>query len=199
MKIKICGLSRIEDILYVNELLPDYIGFVFAPSKRQITYEKAKELKQLTKKEIKVVGVFVNESIELIVNYLNENIIDCAQLHGSETNEMILKIKETTGKEVWKAVKVETQEDVTLATKYEADKILFDSGSGSGKAFSWQLLKEYKNDYFLAGGIGSQNIEAVIKNINPYGIDLSSMVETNGWKDYYKMKFMIEKARGEIK
>ena len=196
IKLKIYGLGRVDDMLYVNELQPHYIGFVFAPSKRQITYEEAKELKQLLNKEIKVVGVFVNESVDLIIHYLNENLIDCAQLHGNETNEIIKNIKLATGKEVWKAVKVQNQEDITSAIKYDADKILFDSGSGSGESFSWQLLKGYTYDYFLAGGIGSHNIDKIIKNIKPCGIDLSSMVETDGWKDYYKMNSMIEKTRG---
>lgn len=197
-KIKICGLKREEDIDYANILELDYIGFVFANSKRQVTRGQASILKQRLHSSIKAVGVFVNENRDSVVELLNDGIIDMAQLHGDESEEDILYIKENTNKKVIKAMQIGEYEnpgariaDVDTA----ADYILIDSGKGSGKTFDWEILKDLGRPYFLAGGIGIDNVEKAIDMLNPYGIDLSSKVETEGFKDFQKIKAIVEAIR----
>ena len=141
-KIKLCGLSRRCDIECVNELCPDYIGFVFAKkSKRYVSPEKAKELKFLLSPDIKAVGVFVDEPIENIVKLLSDNIIDLAQLHGSEDEEYIARLKALTDKPVIKAFRIKSENDITSAKNCKADFILLDSGAGTGRSFNWNLLE----------------------------------------------------------
>ena len=136
-KIKLCGLSRRCDIECVNELCPDYIGFVFAKkSKRYVSPEKAKELKFLLSPDIKAVGVFVDEQIENIVKLLSDNIIDLAQLHGSEDEEYIARLKALTDKPVIKAFRIKSENDITSAKNCKADFILLDSGAGTGRSFN---------------------------------------------------------------
>lgn len=194
MKVKICGLKREEDIAYANELEPDYIGFVFALKKRRISFEEALRLKSLLSPKICAVGVFVDEDPENIIALLQQGTIQIAQLHGKESEETVRLIKERTGCPVWKAVKVRSREDVARWRNSKADCLLFDNGQGTGERFSWELLSGAGRDFFLAGGITVDNVaEAVAQH--PYGIDVSSGVETEGIKDYKKMKKIIEVVR----
>lgn len=184
MLIKICGIKRLEDIEYVNELKPDYIGFVFAKSKRQIDIYKAIELKDHLDSKIKVVGVFRNDNIDLIKEVLSYNIIDLIQLHGDESDDYIKEIKKITNKPIIKAYR-----DSEYA-KYS----LYDSiDPGQGIEFDYKSVKSHKQ-YFLAGGINISNIDEALKQ-NPYCIDVSSGVETDGIKDYYKMKELIKRCK----
>ena len=202
-KIKICGLKTLQDIKIVNKYLPDYIGFILAPSKRQITLEQARLLKRNLTPSIKVVGVFVNEKVEVIKQYVDEKIIDIVQLHGDETSKMANEIQETLKIPVIKVYRVKDElglelikEDIAnLNTKY----ILFDTYheknyGGSGESFDWSLLKDIESPYFLAGGIGENNIDMALK-LEPEVIDLSSSVETNGMKDESKVSKMINYIR----
>ena len=152
MKIKICGLFRDEDIDYANQVRSDYVGFVFAPSRRQISKEQAEKFKQQLLPSIQTVGVFVNAPVEEVIAYLMDGIIDIAQLHGDETEEDIRYIKAVTKSQVIKAVKVHCSQEVEAWLDSEADYLLFDSGAGSGKIFDWQLLGDVNRDFFLAGG-----------------------------------------------
>lgn len=196
MKIKICGLSRTEDIACVNRLLPDYIGFVFWPkSRRAVTREQAAQLRSLLSPLIQAVGVFVDAPVEEIAGLLEDGIIDIAQLHGEETEADIRYLQETTGKPVIKAVKVRERSDVEAWLSSGADYLLFDSGMGSGKAFDRSLLGEITRAYFLAGGLGPDNLEPVLAQGGPYGVDLSSSVETDGYKDPEKMRRVVELVR----
>lgn len=193
MKIKICGLFRVEDIQYVNEIKPDYIGFVFAKSKRQVTYQQALNLKQQLNKDIKAVGVFVNEDIDFIVKLVNNHIIDIIQLHGSENNEYINKIKNQTHVPIIKAIKVSSADDLNVS--YNVDYYLLDNKiSGSGNSFDWNLIKKMDKPVFLAGGISLENIDEAIDTAD-YGIDVSSGVETNGVKDFNKIKEIVRRVR----
>ena len=174
MKIKICGLSRPEDIEYVNEALPDYIGFVFAKSKRQVTAEQAEKLKSKLNSGIQTVGVFVDAPIEEVVLLLERRIIDIVQLHGSENNEYMASLKAKTGCSMIKAIRVETAEDIIAAQSNPADYLLLDHGAGgTGQAFDWTLVQECKKPFFLAGGIHIGNIEQAMKTGDPYAVDLS--------------------------
>ena len=199
-KIKICGLRREEDIAYVNECKPDYAGFVFAESRRQVTKEQAKKLRALLVPEINAVGVFVNEEIETIAELVQEGVIDVIQLHGDETEAYIERLRWRVGDAtIIKAVRVATKEDVVECDKTSADYLLFDSRSleaygGTGKTFDWQLIKDISKPFFVAGGINSENVEEAIKMLHPFAVDVSSAVETAGYKDRKKIVEIVEKV-----
>ena len=197
-KIKMCGLRRKCDIEWAGELSADYIGFVFAKkSKRYVSPEKAAELKKSLKEGIKAVGVFVDEDPAEVARLGKEGIIDVAQLHGSEDEDYIKNLRELSDMPIIKAIKVGSREDIEKAEKSSADMILLDSGAGSGKTFDWELLKGIKRPYFLAGGLDPENLPEVIENIKPYGVDASSALETDGFKDRDKMAAFANAARGK--
>ena len=196
-KIKICGLSRLQDIEAVNQALPDYIGFVFAKSRRQVDAETAKVLKAALSPEIKAVGVFVNNSVDEIVALAGNGTIDLIQLHGDEDEKMIAELKKAVQLPIIKAMRVRDASDIK---KTDADYRLFDTFDasqygGSGACFNWELIAAVKEDFFLAGGLKSDNIEAAINRVNPFGVDISSGVETNGKKDRHKIIQIVEKIR----
>ncbi len=197
-KIKFCGLSREEDIKAVNELKPDYIGFVFWPrSSRVVTREKASQLKPILNPSIKAVGVFVDEDIEVIKSLLDDGIIDIAQLHGHEDDDYINELKTSSGKPVIKAFKIRSEEDGKLAEASTADMVLLDSGMGTGKTFNWEIIKGVNRPYFLAGGLAPDNAADAIRELHPYALDVSSGIETEGIKDTKKMADFYEAVRKE--
>ncbi len=197
MKIKICGLRREEDVDYANQVMPDYVGFILAEGfRRQISREQARSLKQRLSDKIQAVGVFVNNPIEEVISYLEEGIIDMAQLHGEETEEDIQYIQAVTAKPVIKAVKAQNQYIVEAWLDSSADYLLFDSGTGTGKSFDWSLLADVNREYFLAGGLNPGNIEEAMKQLSPYSIDISSGVEIEGVKDLEKMQAAVNVVRG---
>ncbi len=194
-KIKICGLTTIEDIRAVNEVLPDYIGFVFAKSKRQVSFKQAQMLKKELSSEIAAVGVFVKESIQTIACIANTNVIDVIQLHGQQTNAEIEMLQKMCSLPIIKSVSVKTQQDIIQSENINADYILFDNGAGgTGKSFDWNLLQGIQKPYFIAGGIQIENIGEALKK-SPYGVDVSSGVETNGKKDSDKIKQIVHIVR----
>ena len=198
-KIKLCGLSRKCDIEWANALKPEYIGFVFwSKSKRNVPPEKAKELKGLLSPDVKAVGVFVDEPIENVAELLNDNIIDIAQLHGGEDEEYIKKLRVLSDKPIIKAFLLKSESDAERAEKSTADYILVDSGTGTGKSFDWELLKNISRPYFLAGGLCCENISQAITALDPYAVDVSSGIETNGCKDKNKMAAFVAAVRKEI-
>lgn len=197
MKIKICGLKRPEDIAYVNQWRPDYAGFVLWPgSRRFVDRQLAERLKERLSPRIQAVGVFVDAPVEEVTGLLAAGVVDIAQLHGDETEDEIRRIQEMTGKIVIKAIKVHSRRDVEARMDSRADYLLFDSGMGSGRTFDWKLLAGVKRPFFLAGGIGENTLGEVLRYVVPYGIDLSSSVETDGRKDPGKIRRVIERTRG---
>ena len=197
-KIKICGLSREYDIKAVNEIKPEYIGFVFfKKSRRYVSPEKALELKKILDKEIKAVGVFVDEDIKTVEKFLKSGIIDIAQLHGNETDDYIKSLKELTVQPVIKAFKIRSLSDIEKAEKSLADMILLDAGMGDGKVFDWSLVSGFKRPYFLAGGLDCTNAQSAVSQLHPYALDVSSSVETDGLKDIQKMTAFIDAVRKE--
>lgn len=196
-QIKLCGLTRECDIEVVNELKPDYIGFVFAvKSKRYVTPEKAFLLKNMLHPEIKAVGVFVREDVKVVADLLNQGIIDIAQLHGGESEEYIGQLRSLTEKPVFQAFRIETEEDILKAEKSSADRILLDSGKGgTGTVFNWNLIKHLDRPYFLAGGLDLTNVEEALEKLKPFGVDVSSGIETDGLKDKDKMKAFVQAVR----
>ena len=201
-KIKICGLSRTEDIDMVNEFLPDYVGFVFAKSRRQVSAEQAKELKKRLRPEIKAVGVFVNEKPENIAKIANQGIIDLIQIHGDEDAAYCRQLRNLTPAAIIKAVRVEDEGDLAGIEEFDCDYYLFDTLSsqqygGTGKAFDHSILynKEIKKPFFVAGGLNQDNVAAVIEVIKPFGVDTSGGVETDGIKDVNKIKEFTKQGR----
>ena len=208
-KVKMCGISKVETIPAVVEAKPDYMGLVFAPSKRQVTVDQAKTLveelhKQYTKRynngaeqsnndEIKTVGVFVNETLDNLVSIATEANLDVVQLHGDEDEAFIQSIKERSNVEVWKAVQIRNAADAEAWIDSSADMLLFDAyhkdeRGGTGEVFDWSCLDEFERPFMLAGGIDSTNVARAIRTVRPYGIDISSGIETKGVKDDEKIK-----------
>ncbi|HBW36170.1 phosphoribosylanthranilate isomerase [Desulfosporosinus sp. BICA1-9] len=205
-KIKICGLFRECDIDYVNEALPDFIGFVFAKSRRQVSGVWAEAMRPKLKPEIIPVGVFVNESLSKVAQLLNDNIIEIAQLHGEENENYIQELKALTNKPIIKAVRVLSQQDIEGAQDTVADYLLLDNGAGgTGESFDWSLVSQEKNQnqnqnqkqkpFFLAGGLKAGNIKQAIAATSPYSVDLSSGVETAGLKDRAKILEIVRRMR----
>jgi len=202
-KVKICGLTRPEDIVFVNRWLPDYVGFVFAASRRRVTFALAGELRAALKPQIKAVGVFVNESADAVIELCRAGIIDLVQLHGDEGENYIRKLKDSINCPVLKAVRVRSEEQIRRAEKLSCDMLLLDAYStgvygGGGRRFDHALIPALKKPFFLAGGLDSHNLAQVIEKQRPYGIDLSSGVETNGFKDEAKIKQVIQTVRGVL-
>lgn len=186
--IKMCGLTRECDIQAVNEIKPEYIGFVFwAKSKRYLSPEKALELKKQLDENIKAVGVFVDESVEKVAELLENDIIDIAQLHGHENEDYIKNLREMTDKPMIQAFRIRSESDIEKAVKSKADMILLDAGMGNGNVFDWSLIKNIQRPYFLAGGLNGENVAEAVKILKPYAVDVSSGIETDGLKDMKKM------------
>lgn len=196
-KIKLCGLSRFCDIEAVNQLLPEYIGFVFAPgSKRYVPTKQAAELKKHLDPRIKAVGVFVNEELSAVVQLLQDHVIDLAQLHGNEGEEYIRQLRDLSRKPVIKAFRIDSEEDILAAKRCSADDILLDSGNGgTGTSFCWELVQGLERNYFLAGGLDPENVKNARNRLHPYAVDVSSGVETDGYKDEKKMLAFVRAVR----
>lgn len=192
-KIKICGMRRDEDIDFANSLHPDYIGFVLTEGfRRSITPETAARLKKRLGGGTKAVGVFVNDSADNINLLFERNVIDIAQLHGDESPEYCKMIKAP----IIKYFNCSNGEPHDL-DKYDVEYFLFDSGTGTGRAFDWSNIPKTDKPFFLAGGISESNVKQAIDTAKPFAVDVSSSVETNGYKDYKKMKRFMEMARYE--
>ena len=212
-KVKMCGISKVETIPAVVEAKPDYMGLVFAQSKRQVTVDQAKILVSELHKQyanrynrdviqwsndvvqefIKTVGIFVNETLDNLVTIATEVNLDAVQLHGDEDEVFIQSLKERTNVEVWKAVQIRSAADAEAWIDSSADMLLFDAyhkdeRGGTGEVFDWSSLDEFERPFMLAGGIDSTNVARAIRTVRPYGIDISSGIETDGVKDDEKIK-----------
>lgn len=196
-KIKLCGLTRPEDIAAANKLKPEYIGFVFAAkSKRAVSREIAAGLKAQLSSEIKAVGVFVNETPETVAGLLNAGILDIVQLHGQEDEAYLKSLRSMTNKPLIQAFRVTDAASLAKAEKSPADLVLLDSGAGgTGTAFDWTLLNKFSRPYFLAGGLGPDNAAEAVKLLHPYAVDVSSGIETAGKKDPAKMAAFVAAVR----
>ncbi len=191
MKIKLCGLTRSQDILAANDCQPDYIGFVFAKSRRQITPRRAYELRTLLDSRIQAVGVFVDAPIEEIAALYDEGIIDFAQLHGEEDAAYLSALRGVCPCPIIKAVRVSDKRDIIKAQTLPSDFMLLDTYvpgemGGSGKPFNHALIPPLNKPFFLAGGISAHNLVQAMR-ANPYALDVSSGIETDGSKDAQKM------------
>ena len=198
-KIKICGLRRMEDVQAVNEAKPDFCGFIIEVPKsfRSVTADQVKELAAGLDRDIQAVGVFVNAPETLAAELLNQGIISMAQLHGQEDEAYIRRLRKLTDRPLIKAFSVRTRKDAEKAMESTADYILLDQGSGgTGIPFDWSLLPVIERPFFLAGGLGEDNLETAVHRLHPYAVDLSSGVETDMWKDPVKIKKAVDIVRG---
>ena len=197
-KIKFCGLKTLDDISFANELFPEYVGFIFAPkSKRYIEPAQAAKLRAALSEKILAVGVFVNENISTVAELLNAGIIDAAQLHGNEDDNYIQTLRELTSKPIIKAFQIHYALRITHCALL-ADFVLIDAGAGDGKTFDWNLVKNLRREYFLAGGLTPENVGDAIKILNPYAVDVSSGIETDGRKDFNKMMNFAAAVRENV-
>jgi len=198
-QIKICGLRNSNDIEIVNKYLPDYIGFVFAESKRQVSIATAALLAANLDPRIKKVGVFVNPSKEFVLEAISSCGLDVLQFHGEESPSFCRQFQQT----VWKGIRVKDMGSIELAKSYsQVDGLLFDAFSnkahgGTGEAFEWSLINELTTDLdlIIAGGINNNNINECIENTQPDIIDVSSSVENAEGKDATKVKEIINLVR----
>lgn len=194
-KIKMCGIRRMEDVEFVNSLLPDYIGYVLDPTrKRYVPPEKAAVFTAALDKRITPVGVFVDEQPDIIIGLVKKGIIAAAQLHGSEDNDCVEYLKQA-GVYVIQAFKIKISDDVKKAESSLADMILLDSGCGSGETFDHSLLCGIKRPYFLAGGLTPENVGEAVSALRPFAVDASSSLETDGFKDFQKMKAFADAVK----
>ena len=200
-QIKICGIRRREDCIYINEAMPDYAGFVFWDrSFRNVDKPHAYELRELIDKRIQTVGVFVNAEPEFICGIAKAGIISVVQLHGAESPEYIDNIRQSLPKgiRIWKAYKIRSTEDIEEALKSNADRILLDNGYGTGQCFDQSLLNDERlkvRGFILAGGMTPENIPEAISRYAPDMIDISSGVETDRLKDREKIIHAVQAVR----
>lgn len=211
-KIKLCGMMKPCDIEYANRIKPDFVGFIFANTRRKISAAQAKQFREALDAEIPAVGVFVNEDIPVITSLVQNGCIDMIQLHGEEDADYIRRLREVCDVPVIKAVKVQTVEQIRQAAALPVDYLLLDTYrkgilGGTGEAFDWELLREAKivagdtaegelfgKPYFLAGGLHAGNLREAAA-LGSYGLDVSSGIETDGSKDFTKMVKVMELVR----
>lgn len=200
-KIKICGLTRPQDIDIANEVLPDYIGFVFAESRRLVTRAQAAALKEQLDTRIKAVGVFVNADIAEIVEIVNNGIIDLVQLHGDEDADYISELKQRIQAPIIKAVRVQSPVQILEAEALPCEYLLLDAFQkdaygGTGTAFDYTVIPKLDKPFFLAGGLNAGNIK-IAAALHPYCLDISSGVESDGKKDAVKIRKIIGIIRND--
>ena len=197
-KIKICGLRRPEDIAYVNEAKPDFAGFIIdvPKSRRNVPREKVRELTALLSPEILPVGVFVNAPMETILSLVTDGTLKAVQLHGQESQSYLEELKKQVAVPLIRAFSIRSPEDLTEAEKSPADFALLDNGAGgTGETFDWSLLSSFDRPFFLAGGLRLENITEAVSRFHPYALDLSSGVETDGYKDKEKIIAAVAAVR----
>ena len=197
-KIKICGLSRPCDIEYVNEAKPDFCGFIInvPKSKRNVSPDTVRQLVKNLSSDVKPVGVFVNAPMDEIAALTEDGALAYVQLHGKEDEAYIAALREKIHVPIIQAFKVSCPEDVAHAQQSSADYILLDNGSGgTGKTFDWSHLRDITRPYILAGGLGPDNLGLAVSQLAPWGVDLSSGVETDGFKDKNKVLAAVQAVR----
>ena len=199
-RIKICGLFQPQDVDFVNRARPDWCGFVlrFPKSHRNITTEQLRTLRARLAAGVTPVGVFVDQPAEAVAALLEEGLISVAQLHGHEDGAYIARLRALApGKPIWRAFHIQSPADVQAAEDCPADLVLLDGGQGAGRAFDWSLVRAVRRPYLLAGGLTAENIPEAVAALHPYGVDLSSGVETGRQKDREKILAAVAAARKE--
>lgn len=196
MRIKLCGLFRDEDIGFANRARPDYVGWVFAPSRRQVSTEWALRARERLDSGIVAVGVFADAPVERVIGLLRTRAIDMAQLHGSETEDYIARLQGETGAPVIRAIRVTGPDSISQHLQTRAEYLLLDAGAGQGRTFEWQWIGKPGRPFFLAGGIDLSNLDRARAHA-PFAVDVSSGAETGGVKDGDKMMELTRRAHDE--
>lgn len=203
MKIKLCGIRREQDVMMLNQAMPDYAGFVFAKSARQVTAQQAAMLSTGLSAEIQRVGVFVNAPVKALLDTAQLADLQVLQLHGEENAQYIAQVREHWRGEIWKAIRVRQASDIIQAVDFQADKLLLDafvpdSYGGTGQTAPFTLIAQNRPPvpFFLAGGLNAANIMQAMTQVKPYGVDISSGIETNGVKDADKIHTICKCIRG---
>jgi len=187
--VKMCGITREADVKVLNTLCPDFTGFVFwEKSKRLISKENALRLSEMLNPEIKPVGVFLNPTMEEVMDIAGSGCIKMIQLHGDESESFVKDVQNKSGLPVIRAFKISTKDDLDTAISTDADLLMLDGGAGEGRPFDWSILDNVGRPYLLAGGLTPENVGQAISKAHPYGVDVSTGIETDGLKDPAKMK-----------
>ena len=195
-QVKICGMRRPEDIRHANRLRPEMIGFVFwRPSKRYVSPDEAAKLRSILDNGITPVGVFVDEDPRVVADIANQGTIDRIQLHGAEDEEYIHGLRKLTDAPIIKTFCVRSEEDLVKASESSADMVLLDNGKGTGQTFDWTLMRDLGRDFILSGGLSESNVGDAVRRFHPFAVDVSSAVETDGFKDRSKMERFIDAFR----
>ena len=204
MKIKFCGIRRLEDVAAVNLCQPDYMGMILSGGfRRSISQEQAQCLVQEKSDAIAAVGVFVNESSETICRMAEQLHLQVIQLHGNESAEQIQTLQQKTGLPVWKALRIGTLEELEAAGTNPADCLILEGKTGAGiggtgGCADWELLARHSwnRSFFLAGGLQPENVLEAIATVSPTGVDFSSGIEEDGVKSLRRMKQLMTLIRG---
>jgi len=195
-RIKMCGLKSEADIDYANRIRPEFIGFVFVPgSKRFVTHREAASLHSNLNEGILSVGVFADVPPDYAADLVSYGIIDFVQLHGHENNGYIADLRGLTTAPIIQAFQIKSEADIKAAELSDADIVLLDSGAGSGELFDHNLISSINRPYILAGGLSPDNVGGIVKDLSPFAVDVSTAIETDGSKDYRKMKAFAEAVR----
>jgi len=208
-KLKICGIKESSTLQLLHELAVDYVGFVFAPSKRQVTAQEVKAMLTQVSGYPYPVGVMVNPTLGEIESIMQQVPLHAVQLHGQETPDFCEQVRRRFGVEVWKAISVreEATDEFSEIKKYTpyVQSVLFDThdpkvAGGTGRRFSWEQIPQLQREtgdtpYFIAGGINLENVRELLQGYHPFGVDISSGVETDGKKDETKIRQFVERVR----
>ena len=198
--IKICGLRSLEDVEAANALGPEMVGFVLhRPSRRFVTRETLEVLSPAVDPSITKVGVFVDEDPLVIADLVESGLIDAVQLHGVEDRAYIHGLRTLVRAPIIKTFIVRDASDIASANSSDADMVLLDAGMGSGRTFDWSFLDGMRRDYILSGGLGLDIVSDAVARLRPFGVDVSSGVETDGRKDPGKMSRFVESARSALR
>ena len=195
-QVKICGMRRPEDIRHANRLRPEMIGFVFwKPSKRYVSPDEAAKLRSILDDGITPVGVFVDEDPKVVADIATNGTIDMIQLHGAEDEEYIHGLRKLTDAPIIRTFCVRSEEDLVKASGSSADMVLLDNGKGTGQTFDWTLMRDLGRDFILSGGLSESNVGDAVRRFHPFAVDVSSAMETDGFKDRSKMERFIDAVR----
>ena len=198
-RVKLCGMTRVEDIMAVNEARPDYVGFVVdvPKSRRSVSCHEFEQLAALVAPGIRRVGVFVDEPVEVIARLYEAGILDYAQLHGHEDEDYIMGLRQLCPVGILQAFVVRSVADVERAQRSTANMVLLDNGRGTGRTFEWELVRQLRRPFFLAGGLDPHNVARAIADVRPWGVDMSTGIETDGLKDPAKIQAAVAAVRQE--
>ena len=195
-EVKICGIRRQEDVVMMNECLPEMVGFVFyPPSRRYVSFEEAYKLREGLDDRIRTVGVFVDSDPDTMVEAVDSGIVSAIQLHGNENEAVINGLRDRTDAEIIQAFIIRDEDDIRSANLSVADYVLLDNGKGTGNSFDWSLIDGMEREYILSGGLTPENVGEAVRMLKPFAVDVSSGVESDGCKDPYKVNAFIDNVR----